>query len=47
MKRKTYSESVLSDICTCILCEFVHGLEEITNKLILAVVVVCSLFVPC
>lgn len=43
---KTYSEGILSEVCTCILCEFVHGLEKITDELILAVVIVCGLFVP-
>jgi len=46
MNGKTYGESILSDVCTCILCELVHGLEKITNELILAVVIVRSLFVP-
>jgi hypothetical protein len=47
MSQKTYSEGIVSDICTGIVCKLVHGLEEITNELILAMVVVCGLFVVC
>lgn len=43
--RRTYSEGMLNDVCTGILCDLVHGLEEITDELILAVVVVCGFFV--
>jgi hypothetical protein len=35
----------VNDFCTGILCELVHGLEEIANELILAVVVVYGLLV--
>ena len=45
MNRRTYSEGMLNDVCTGILCDLVHGLEEITDELILAVVVVCGFFV--
>lgn len=43
--RRTYSEGILSSVCTGILCELVHGLEEIADEFILAVVVVCGFFV--
>lgn len=45
MNEWTYGEGILSEVSTGILYELVYGLEEIANELILAVVVVCGLFV--
>ena len=45
MNEWTYGEGILSEVSTGIFYELVYRLEEITNELILAVVVVCGLFV--
>ena len=45
MNQQTYGEGILSEVSTGILYELVDRLEEITNELILAVVIVCGLFV--